>query len=137
MPEPRQSLRNTDEILRWVKQLRDDGLPRSAAELARLAVEEEPDQRLLWLYLLGHAVEDDNAIEFDEVAEAFHRLFPNDPARLQIERVRQDFMHAPNIEATGGFASPPAWTAAALLGRDDTAQRALHSLLLRATRGAR
>lgn len=136
MPEPRVSLRNTDEILRWVKQLRDDGLPRSAAELARLAVEEEPDQRQLWLYLLGQAVEDDNAVDYAEVAEAFHRQYPNDESRQQIERIRQEFMRAPSIVVTGSYASPPAWTAAALLGRDGAAQRELHDLLVRANPAA-
>lgn len=131
MPEPRISLRNTDEILRWIKQLRDDGLPRSAAELARLAIEEEPEQRLLWLYLLGQAVEDDNATEFTDLAALFHKQFPNDSARAQIERVRLGFSYLTSEVTTGSFASPTAWTAAALLGRDDTAQRTLHALLLR------
>ena len=78
VPEPRVSLRNTDEMLRWAQQMQDDGMPRSATELMRLAIEEDPTQRPLWQFLLARAVEDDNATEFTELAQAFALQFPND-----------------------------------------------------------
>jgi Arc/MetJ-type ribon-helix-helix transcriptional regulator len=134
MPEPRISLRNTSEILRWVQQMRDDGLPRSATELVRLAIEEDPEQRPLWLFLIARACEEDNATEFGELVQAFAGQFPNDMAMSQIDAMAQRFARAPGTAvATGTFAAPADWSASALLGRDDSGQRALHALLVRAT----
>lgn len=134
MPEPRISLRNTDEILRWAKQMLDDGMPRSATELVRLAIEEDPEQRLLWLLLIGRACEDDNATDFGDLVQAFKTQFPNDKSMPQIEAMAQRFQRAPGTAvATGTFAAPADWSASALLGRDDSGQRALHVSLARAT----
>lgn len=134
MPEPRISLRNTDEILRWVQQMLDDGMPRSAAELVRLAIEEDPEQRPLWLFLIGRACEDDNATEFGELVQAFTAQFPNDTAMAQIDALAQRFSRAPGTAVvTGTFVTPVGWRASALLGRDDSGQRTLHASLLRAT----
>lgn len=134
MPEPRVSLRNTDEILGWVQQMRDDGTPRAAVELVRLAIEEDPQQRSLWLFLLGQACEDDNASEFNELVQAFFIQFPNDVATPQIDALGQRFLRAPGTAVTTGtFVSPMAWSASALLGRADAGQRSLHAVLTRAT----
>ena len=134
MPEPRVSLRNTDEILRWAQQMMDDGMPRSATELVRLAIEEDPEQRPLWLFLIGRACEDDNATEFGELVQAFSSQFPNDKAMAQIDAMAQRFARAPGTAVvTGSFAAPAGWTASALLGRDDSGQRTLHASLVRAT----
>ena len=134
MPEPRISLRNTGDILRWVQQMLDDGMPRSATELVRLAIEEDPEQRSLWLFLIGRACEDDNATEFAELVQAFTAQFPNDKAMAQIESLGQRFARVPGSAVmTGTFVTPAAWSASALLGRDDSGQRTLHASLVRAT----
>lgn len=134
MPEPRISLRNTDEILRWAKQMQDDGLPRSATELVRLAIEEDPEQRPLWLLLIGRACEDDNGTEFAELVQAFTVQFPNDKAMPQINAMAERFERAPGTAViTGTFAAPADWSASALLGRDDRDQRTLHTSIARAT----
>jgi len=134
MPEPRMSLRNTNEILRWVQQMQDDGLPRSATELVRLAIEEDPEQRPLWLFLIGRACEDDNATEFGELVQAFALQFPNDAAMPQIDAMARRFARAPGTAVTTGtFAAPADWSASALLGRDDSGQRTMHASLVRAT----
>lgn len=136
MPEPRISLRNTGEILRWAQQMMDDGMPRSAIELVRLAIEEDPEQRPLWLLLIGRACEDDNATEFGELVQAFTAQFPHDPAMTQVDSMAQRFARTPGTAVvTGTFAAPAGWSASALLGRDDAGQRALHESLLRATPG--
>jgi len=133
MPEPRISLRNTDEILRWAKQMQDDGMPRSATELVRLAIEEDPEQRPLWLLLIGRACEDDNSTEFAELVQAFAAQFPQDKAMAQIDAMAQRFERSPGTAVvTGTFAAPADWSATALLGRDDADQRSLHASLLRA-----
>ena len=134
MPEPRMSLRNADEILRWAQQMRDDGMPRSATELVRLAIEEDPDQRPLWLLLIGRACEDDNAADFGELAQAFTLQFPSDKAMPQIEAMAQRFSRAAGTAVQSGtFTAPVGWNASALLGRDDSGQRTLHASLIRAT----
>ncbi|MEO8102429.1 MAG: hypothetical protein ABI790_07880 [Betaproteobacteria bacterium] len=134
MPEPRISLRNTDEILRWVQQMLDDGMPRSATELVRLAIEEDPEQRPLWLFLIGRACEDDNATEFGELVQAFTLQFPADKVMPLIESMAQRFSRTPGTAVVSGtFAAPAGWTASALLGRDDSGQRSLHAALTRAT----
>ena len=128
------SLRNTDDILRWAQQMMDDGMPRSATELVRLAIEEDAEQRPLWLLLIGRACDDDNATEFGELAQAFAAQFPNDTANIPIQAMAQRFSRAPGTAvATGTFAAPVDWSASALLGRDDSGQRTLHASLVRAT----
>lgn len=109
-------------------------MPRSATELVRLAIEEDPEQHPLWLFLIGRACEDDNATEFAELVQAFTVQFPNDPAMAQIEAMAQRFARTPGTAVvTGTFAAPANWSAAALLGRNDSGQRTLHTLLVRAT----
>ena len=133
MPEPRISLRNTDDILRWAQQMMDDGMRRSAIELVRLAIEEDPEQRPLWLLLIGCASDDDNETEFGELVQAFAVQFPNDAARVQIDSMAQRFSRAAGTAVvTGNFASPAGWSVSALLGRDDSGQRMLHASLVRA-----
>ncbi len=134
MPEPRISLRNTNEVLRWVQQMQDDGLPRSATELVRLAIEEDPAQRPLWLFLIGCACEDDNATEFGELVQAFALQFPNDVAMTKIDAMARRFVRAPGTAVvTGSFAVPAGWRASTLLGRADSGQRAMHASLVHAT----
>ncbi len=127
MPEPRMSLRNTEEILRFAQQMMDDGTPRAATELVRLAIEEDPEQRPLWLLLLARAFEDDNASEFAELAHAFAAQFPNDAAQAEVTALGQ-WLAAPGHPAPER-ARTAAWSPAALLGRDGRAQQDFHSRL--------
>lgn len=133
VPEPRVSLRNTDEMLRWAQQMQDDGTPRSATELMRLAIEEDPAQRPLWQFLLARAFEDANATEFAELAQAFAAQFPNDEAIGEIDAMGQTIL--------GGHGAPPAassagaevkWNSSAFFRRVDSGQRSLHESLLQA-----
>ncbi len=130
MPEPRMALRNTREILTFAQQLIDDGHPRAATELTRLAIEEDPEQRPLWLFLLGRLFVADNATDFLETAALFARQFPADAAQGEIEQLGKW------LSAPGHPVVDPArvhdWRAAALLGRDDTVQAEFHVLLARA-----
>jgi hypothetical protein len=127
MPEPRLSLRNTDEILRFAQQMMDDGTPRAATELVRLAIEEDAEQRPLWLLLLARAFEDDNAGEFAELAAAFATQFPNDAAQPEVAALAQ-WLGAPS-HPTPDPARTAAWSPATLLGRDNRAQQDFHGRL--------
>ena len=133
VPEPRVSLRNTDEMLRWAQQMQDDGMRRSATELMRLAVEEDPTQRPLWQFLLARAFEDDNATEFAELAQAFAIQFPNDEAADEIAAMGQRFLGGHGTSAAASSLSAPVkWNSSAFFRRDDSGQRSLHESLLQA-----
>ena len=136
LPEPRVALRNTDEMLRWAQQMQDDGMPRSATELMRLAIEEDPTQRPLWLFLLARAYEDDNATEFAELSQAFTVQFPNDEAKAEIDSMGEKFQGghraAQTDPANAGAGTSPKWNSSAFFGRVDSGQRTLHESLLQA-----
>lgn len=122
-------LRNGQDILRWAQQMEDDNLPRSAKELTRLAVEEDPNQRALWLYLFSHAVIDGDTNEFGELVRLFRQQFEDDA-------VLEDIAHVGGVLARDArqAAEMPAmqsWRAAALLARESHTQRAFHDALLR------
>ena len=131
VPEPRVSLRNTDDMLRWAQQMQDDGMPRSATELMRLAIEEDPAQRPLWQFLLARAVEDDNATEFTELAQAFALQFPNDAAMAEITAMGQKMLGGHGLSPTTSNESVQStWRSSAFFRRDDSGQRFLHDSLL-------
>ena len=122
-------LRNGQDILRWAQQMEDDNMPRSANELARLAVEEDPSQRMLWLYLLSHAVIEGDNTEYGELTRLFSQQFADDA-------VLEDIAHVGGVlarDASQAQAMPAlhAWSAAALLARDSRTQRAFHEALER------
>ncbi|MBL8520652.1 MAG: hypothetical protein JNK75_08250 [Betaproteobacteria bacterium] len=129
MPEPRMALRNTTEILTFAQQLIDDGHPRAATELTRLAIEEDSAQRPLWLFLLGRLYLADNAPDYLETAALFAKQFPGDAAIGEIDTLGQW------LAAPGHPSIDPArvhdWRAAALLGRDSSVQADFHALLAR------
>ncbi len=129
MPEPRVLLRNAKDILRWAQQMEDDNMPRSAKELTRLAVEEDPSQRVLWLYLFSHAVRDGDNNEFGELVRLFSQQFVDDV-------VLEDIAHVGGVLARDArqAAEMPtlqSWRAAALLAREGQTQRAFHDALQR------
>lgn len=133
VPEPRVSLRNTDEMLRWAQQMQDDDMPRSATELMRLAIEEDPTQRPLWQFLLARVFEDDSATEFTELAQAFATQFPNDEAMTEIEAMRQMLLRNEGSSSVQRDSTRPAkWNSSAFFGRDDSGQRSMHESLLQA-----
>lgn len=135
VPEPRIALRNTDEMLRWAQQMQDDGMPRSATELMRLAIEEDPSQRSLWQFLLARTFEDQNATEFAELAEAFAAQFPNDEALAEVAAMRQSISRDPGTSAMArSAATPTMWNSPAFFRHDASGQRALHESLLQAAK---
>jgi|GEM_PF-2693327 len=129
MPEPRALLRNGQDILRWAQQMEDDNLPRSANELVRLAVEEDPNQRVLWLYLLSQAVIDGDAREFGELARLFSQQFADDELLHDIAHVGG--VLARDVSQARMMPALQSWNAAALLARDSRTQRTFHDALLR------
>jgi hypothetical protein len=129
MPEPRVLLRNGQDILRWAQQMEDDNMPRSANELVRLAVEEDPSQRVLWLYLLSHAVIEGDTNEFGELTRLFSQQFVDDGVLEDIAHVGG--VLARDVSQARVMPALQSWSAAALLARDSRTQRAFHDALQR------
>lgn len=127
MPEPRVLLRSANDILHWAQQMEDDGLPRSARELVRLAVEEEPTQRALWLYLLGCAVVDGDASSFTELARLFSTQFPEDTMLADIAHVAGVIPR--DADAARVMPVVASWSLKTLQPRDSRAQRAMHDAM--------
>ncbi len=74
-PEPGIALRHTSEMLRWARQLLDDDQARLATELLYLALEEEPQQRRVWLFLLELAFLNEDVTQFNELSDGFKARF--------------------------------------------------------------
>ena len=106
-------------------------MPRSATELMRLAIEEDPTQRPLWQFLLARTFEDDNATEFSELSQAFAIQFPNDEAMTEIDAMRKALSRNPGHSVPARSLTAQ-WNSSAFFGRDDGGQRLLHAALLQA-----
>ena len=146
-PEPGIALRHTSEMLRWARQLLDDDQPRLATELLYLALEEEPKQRRLWLFLLELAFLNDDATQFNELADEFKKRFVT-PERFDeinatddekeiaenhkiidvmgIELVPND----PRYANAGAPTMLPNWSTPDSAERNEAGQRQLHAALL-------
>jgi hypothetical protein len=131
MPEPRILLRSGTDILQWVQQMEDDGMPRQAVELVRLAIEEEPTQRALWLYLFGAAVRNRDASGFIELARLFSTLFPNDVVLEDIAYVGGVLPRDP--AAAARIQAVATWSIAALTHRATAVQSTFHAALIAET----
>ena len=125
------ALRNTEEMLRWAQQMQDDGMPRAASELMRLAIEEDPTQHPLWLFSLVRAYEDDNAAEFIELSKAFAAQFPGDESLPGIDLMGEQIAGGHGRHSTAGTMAALKLTSA-LFQRNDGGQRSMHESLLAA-----
>ena len=146
-PEPGIALRHTSEMLRWARQLLDDDQTRLATELLYWALEEEPKQRRLWLFLLELAFLNDDATQFNELADEFKKRFVT-PERFDeinttddekeiaenhkiidvmgIELVPND----PRYANAGAPTMLPNWSTPDSAERNEAGQRQLHAALL-------
>lgn len=132
MPEPRMSLRNTAEILSWAQQMVDDGMPRAAVELLRLAIEEDPEQRPLWLLLVERTFRDEDVRGFADLVQAFKTQFPADPAFADLDWMERTLTQTISQPRGDEGSNSGAWRLPAFAVRDETAQRAMHAALLQA-----
>jgi hypothetical protein len=120
------SLRNTQDILRFTTQMIDDGRERAAIELARLALEEDPEQRALWVFLLAKAFDRNDADAFREALPLFLRYYANDPDRTELEALgRWLELGGP----AGDTTRTAKWQPHALIGQDGIDQKAFHEIL--------
>ena len=132
-PQPARALVNTANVMMWARQLMDDDQPRQAAELLQLALEENPAQRPLWLFLIELAYLGNDAGLFAELSDSFKKRFPG-------------FDDVPLIDAMGirllpgdpRFSKPattfvlPDWSTPESELRDPLRQKKLHSALVEA-----
>jgi hypothetical protein len=145
-PEPGIALRHTNDILRWARQLLDDDQPRLASELLHLALEEEPKQRRVWLFLLELAFLNEDATAFNELADEFKKRFvtpdlqsgqgtTEDEKEIAENNKIIDVMGvelAPNDPRYANAGEPtmlPNWSTPDSAERNEAGQRKLHTAL--------
>ncbi len=145
-PEPGIALRHTNDILRWARQLLDDDQPRLATELLHLALEEEPKQRRVWLFLLELAFLNEDANGFNELADEFKKRFvtpdmqsgqgtTEDEKEIAENNKIIDVMGvelAPNDPRYANAGEPtmlPNWSTPDSAERNEAGQRKLHAAL--------
>jgi hypothetical protein len=132
--EPRESLRHTSNILRWARQLIEDEQPRLAHELLQLAIEEDPNQRSIWLALIELTFLDGNVAVFDELADAFETRFYRDEAIPAIRAMGHDLSpHDSRYADVQGGIDLPNWSVVEIPNRDEVLQRRFHTALLDVT----
>lgn len=148
-PEPGIALRHTSDILRWARQLLDDDQPRLASELLHLALEEEPKQRRVWLFLLELAFLNEDANQFNDLADEFKRRFVT-PVSFDMQSASEDEKEiaennkiidvmgielAPNDPRYANAGEPtmlPNWSTPDSAERNEAGQRQLHTALVNA-----
>lgn len=136
--EPGASLSNTDEVMRWARQLLDDEQPRLAVELLHLALQEEPAQRKIWLFLIELAFLGSDAVLFAELVELFKERFAdkNDDVVHIIDAMGHDM--APldpryaHVRARGESMMVPNWSVPDSSERDEVRQKKMHRALVEA-----
>lgn len=145
--EPDIALRHTSEILRWARQLLDDDQARLATELLYLALEENPQQRRVWLFLIELAFLGEDVRQFNELADGFKARFMmaddlDRPDSLEEEKeiVENnkiiDVMGielAPNDPRYANAGEPvmlPSWSTPEGADRNEIGQQKLHASLL-------
>ncbi len=148
-PEPGIALRHTSDILRWARQLLDDDQPRLAIELLHLALEEEPKQRRVWLFLLELAFLNEDTNQFNDLADEFKRRFvtavsfdmqnaSDDEKEIAENNKIIDVMGielAPNDPRYANAGEPtmlPNWSTPDSAERNEAGQRQLHAALVNA-----
>ena len=138
--EPGASLSNTNEVMNWARQLLDDDQLRLALELLHLALQENPQQPKLWLFLLEQSFLKSDVVQFAELADLFlerfagqeivaatqpiidamgHDMAPNDPRYAHVRHKGEKFML-------------PNWSIPDSMDRDEKRQQALHRALVEA-----
>jgi hypothetical protein len=128
MPEPRILLRSGEDILRWVQQLEDEERFTQARELVRLALEEEPKQRALWLYLFHSVVRAEDAATFTHLARLFSALYPDDAVLEDVAYVAGVLPR--DAKAAAAIRAVSTWSIHALTERNVRAQTRLHDALV-------
>ena len=138
--EPGASLSNTDEVINWARQMLDDEQSRLAMELLHLALQENPQQPKLWLFLLEQSFLNSDVVQFAELADLFlerfagqeivvttqpiidamgHDMAPQDPRYAHVRNAGEKFML-------------PNWSIPNSLDRDEKRQQALHRAMVEA-----
>lgn len=138
--EPGASLSSTEDVMCWARQLLDDEQPRLAIELLHLAVQENPGQVRIWLFLLELAFLGHDAVLFAELVGLFKERFGYDEAGKMALPVIDAMGHdiAPqdpryaHIRQRGEKLMLPNWSIPDALARDEMRQNKLHRALVEA-----
>lgn len=130
-PQPAQALRDTGNVLRWARQLLDDDQPRQAAELLQTALEEDPSQRPLWLFLIDLAFMGNDTGVFVELSESFRRRFPDADVIPAIDSLGKKLLpNDPRYARAEAAEMSPGWSMPDAELRDALRQQKLHAALV-------
>lgn len=134
-PDPGIALRHTSEMVRWARQLLDDDQPRLALELLELALEEDPRQRDVWLFLIEHAFLNSDVTTFNALADEFKQRFnmigAADPAVRTIDAMGVELDPADSRYANAGEPEMlPNWSNPEFAMRNEARQRKFHQSLI-------
>ncbi len=135
--EPDSALQNTSEVALWARQLLDDDQPRLAVELLQLALQEEPKQVPLWLFLIELAFLNSDSGAFNGLADEFKQRFAADSnlattlGTIDAMGVELDPLD-PRYANAGPPELLPNWSTPEALERDEVKQRKFHAALLEA-----
>ena len=130
-PQPAHALRDTANVLRWSRQLLDDDQPRQAAELLHTALEEDPAQRPLWLFLIDLAFTGNDTGVFVELSESFRRHFPGADAIPVIDSLGRKLLpNDPRYAHADAADTSPGWSMPDAELRDALRQQKLHTALV-------
>lgn len=129
-PHPAQALKNTANVLRWARELLDDDDPRQAAELLQIALEEDPSQRRVWLFLIELAFTANDPGMFSELSDRFLSRFPAAEELTAIDGMgRRLLPNDPRYAKAAPAAMAPGWCTPDSELRDALRQERLHTAL--------
>jgi hypothetical protein len=132
-PNPAQTLKNTNNVLRWAQELLDDDQPRQAAELLQMALEESPKQKPLWLFLIELAYVGGDVGGFVELSDAFRKRFADAEELAVMDELGKRLLPAdPRFAHAEAAIVAPGWTTPDSGLRDALRQRKLHQSLVEA-----
>ncbi len=131
--EPHRALKNTESVLNWARQFVDDDRPQLAVEILNLALQEDPAQRPIWLFLIEYAFLETDSARFNELADAFKRQFPGDTAIELVNTMGHDFAPTdPRYSHINAPAELPDWSKLESGDRNRERQQKFHVSLTEA-----
>jgi hypothetical protein len=129
-PQPANALRDTSNVLRWARELLDDDQPRQSAELLQMALEEEPSQKLVWLFLIELAYVANDHGRFVELSDSFRLRFPQATELPVVDGLGRKLLpNDPRFAHGEPAAVSPGWSTPDSELRDALRQQRLHTAL--------
>jgi hypothetical protein len=131
LKDPLNDLRRTRDVLNLAQQCIEDDRRALALELMTLALQEDPSQRPLWLFMIEDAFLRADSARFNALADEFRGRFEADEALVFIDAMAHDL--APKASVKPEISEPlplPEWSDIGQADRDLVLQQKLHAALV-------